>query len=78
MKEVVNSSFMYFLGLAVVILAISFYKTQESAQKIENIETLYMLKTNLNNRKFIQETDLYIKQTQKLIDSIENNEHIIR
>ena len=71
MKEVVNSSFMYFLGLAVVILAISFYKTQESAQKIENIETLYMLKTNLNNRKFIQETDLYIKQTQKLIDSIE-------
>lgn len=60
------------VGFALLIIAVSYYETQESAQKIENIKTLYELKANLENKKFNETTDKYIKETQLKIDSLEN------
>ena len=72
MKEAGIYIFSVFCGIAVLVLATSYYENKESAQKIENIKTLYELKSNLENKKFNEDTDRWIKETQLKIDSLQN------
>lgn len=72
MKELSVYILTVFIGLSAMICAISYYETSESAQKIENIKTLYELKSNLESKKFNEDTDKWIKETQLKIDSLEN------
>ncbi|HSE99833.1 MAG TPA: hypothetical protein VLA48_02965 [Nitrososphaeraceae archaeon] len=59
-------------GCALLIFSISSYENSKSAQKIENIDKLYRLKTELEKVKSMQETDSLIKDTERLIDSMNN------
>lgn len=74
MKELTQYVLVLLLGASVMIFAISHYEISKSAQKIENIKVLYELKANLYNKKFNEDTDRWIKETQKKIDSLENIE----
>lgn len=60
------------IGFSILILSLGYISNQKSAQKIENIKTLYELKSNLENKKFNEDTDRWIKETQLKIDSLEN------
>lgn len=73
MKEVISFILSITIGFSMITLSLSIYNNRESAQKIENIERLYQLKTSLENNKNVLETETYIKETQRLIDSIEND-----
>lgn len=73
MKEVISFILAIAISFSIFTLSFSIYNNKQSAQKIENIERLYQLKTSLENNKNILETEKYIKETQKLIDSIEND-----
>jgi hypothetical protein len=70
MKKFIQSIPAFLIGLSVLIVAVSYYETNESAQKIENIEKMIHLKQWMDNEKSIKETEQYIKQ---VTDSIINN-----
>lgn len=55
------------LGWAALGLMFIYAENSAAEQKIENIDKLYRLKTELENVKSIQETDSLIKDTERLI-----------
>jgi hypothetical protein len=62
----------WLLGFSALGLVFTYSDRQESAQKIENMKTLYELKANLQAVENIQQTKLMIEDTQKAIDSLNN------
>lgn len=71
MKESTQFILAVFTGFSVLALSMAYIDNQKSAQKIENIKTLYELKSNLENKKFNEDTDRWIKEIQNKIDSLE-------
>lgn len=71
MKQLTEYVAVLLVGCSILICAIGYYERQKSAQKIENIKNLYELKSTLENRKFNEDIDRYIKETQIKIDSLE-------
>lgn len=59
-------------GFALLTFSMAYYENSKSAQKIENIKSLYDLKTTLERRKDSQDTQQWIDSTQVLIDSMNN------
>lgn len=57
MKEVISFILAIAISFSIFTLSFSIYNNKESAQKIENIERLYQLKTSLENNKNILETE---------------------
>lgn len=68
MKELTQYVAVLILGASILICSVSYYENSKSAQKIENIKTLYELKSNLENKKWIEETQIKI-------DSLENEKY---
>lgn len=60
------------LGWTALCLVLTYAQNSAAEQKIENIDKLYRLKTNLENVKSIQKTDSLIQDTERLIDSMNN------
>ena len=72
MKETPQFILAVLIGFSVLVLSVGYIGNRNSAQKIENIKTLYELKANLENKKFNEDIDRWIEETQKKIDSLEN------
>ena len=73
MREYAFGSLAILVGFSILTVAITYSTNAESAQKVENIKTLYELKTTLQQRKDRQELQEFIDSTQIYIDSLENN-----
>ena len=73
MREYAFGALAILVGFSILTVAITYYTNAESAQKVENIKTLYELKTTLQQRKDRQELQEFIDSTQIYIDSLENN-----
>lgn len=73
MREYAFGALAILVGFSILTVAITYSTNAESAQKVENIKTLYELKTTLQQRKDRQELQEFIDSTQIYIDSLENN-----
>jgi len=60
------------LGFATLGLVFTYAENSAAEQKIKNIDKLYRLKMDLENVKSMQETDSLIKDTERLIDLMNN------
>jgi hypothetical protein len=72
MKHYLTALSIIFIGFSMLTLSLSYLINSKSAQKIENIERLYKLKTDLKENKDRREIQDYIDSTQILIDSLNN------
>ena len=72
MKNYAISVLAIFIGFSMLTLSIAYYENSKSAQKIENIEKLYGLKTTLQQNKDRREIQDLVDSTQIMIDSLNN------
>lgn len=72
MKHYLTALVIVFIGFSMLTLCFNYVDNSKSAQKIENIERLYKLKTDLKENKDRREIQDYIDSTQILIDSLNN------
>lgn len=70
MKHYLTTLAIVFIGFSMLTLSFNYADNSRSAQKIENIERLYKLKTDLKENKDRREIQDYIDSTQILIDSL--------
>lgn len=72
MRNYAISVLAIFIGFSILTLSMAYYENSKSAQKIENIEKLYKLKTELQQNKERREIQDLIDSTQIMIDSLNN------
>jgi Flp pilus assembly protein TadB len=72
MKNNLTALVIVFIGFSMLTLTFNYVDNSKSAQKIENIERLYKLKTDLKEIKDRKEIQDYIDSTQILLDSLNN------
>ena len=72
MRNYAISVLAIFIGFSILTLCMAYYENSKSAQKIENIEKLYKLKTELQQNKERREIQDLIDSTQIMIDSLNN------
>lgn len=72
MKYFLTGLVIVFVGCSMLTLSLTYLVTSKSAQKVENIERLYKLKTDLKYNKDCRDIQNYIDSTQIMIDSLNN------
>lgn len=72
MRDYAISVLAVFIGFSMLTLSMAYYENSKSAQKIENIEKLYELKTTLQQNKDRREIQDFIDSTEVMIDSLNN------
>lgn len=73
MNDIIKYVLSVFISFGFLTLCAGYYENSKSAQEIENLERLYRLKTDLQNNKDAQETEKFIEDIERRIDSINKN-----